>query len=235
MRARILVMMAAAAVLLSSCGINISGNQLLPSKERVRKAYKLDNFDQIETMTAINVVYLKSDTAKSVVLDVPENMEEYVSVEVKNNKLQVSFDGLHNINGNHKTTLYVSGYKVNKFETSSAGNIYVKGAINYDGEVAMVTSSAGNVHVEAPVKAESLFLSASSAGDVKVKSPVTVTALYVNASSAGNIKVHDVTALDVMAQASSAGDIKISGTCRILKTDKSSAGDIDTKDLIVRE
>lgn len=235
MRARILVMMAAAAVLLSSCGINISGNQLLPSKERVRKVYKLDNFDQIETMTAINVVYLKSDTAKSVVLDVPENMEEYVSVEVKNNKLQVSFDGLHNINGNHKTTLYVSGYKVNKFETSSAGNIYIKGAINYGGEVAMVTSSAGNVHVEAPVKAESLFLSASSAGDVKVKSPVTVTVLYVNASSAGNIKVHDVTALDVRAQASSAGDIKISGTCRILKTDKSSAGDIDTKDLIVRE
>lgn len=235
MRARILVMMAAVAVLLNSCGINISGNQLLPSKERVRKAYKLDNFDQIETMTAINVVYLKSDTAKSVVLDVPENMEEYVSVEVKNNKLQVSFDGLHNINGNHKTTLYVSGYKVNKFETSSAGNIYIKGAINYDGEVAMVTSSAGNVHVEAPVKAESLFLSASSAGYVKVKSPVTVMVLYVNASSAGDIKVHDVTAFDVAAQASSAGDIKISGTCRILKTDKSSAGDIDTKDLIVRE
>lgn len=234
MRARILVMMTAVAVLLNSCGINI-GNQLLPSKERVKKAYKLDNFDQIETMTAINVVYLKSDTAKSVVLDVPKNMEEYVSVKVKNNKLKVNFDGLHNINGNHKTTLYVSGYKVNKFETSSAGNIYIKGAINYDGEVAMVTSSAGNVHVEAPVKAESLFLSASSAGYVKVKSPVTVMVLYVNASSAGDIKVHDVTAFDVAAQASSAGDIKISGTCRILKTDKSSAGDIDTKDLIVRE
>lgn len=235
MKAKVLVMMAAVMVLLNSCIRVNGGSTFMPSKERVKKEVKVENFDQIETMTAINVVYTKSDTAKSVVLDVPKNMEEYVSVEVKNNKLEIGFDGLHSINGDHKTTLYVSGYNVNKFETSSAGSIYIKGAIDYDGEVAMITSSAGNVYVEAPVKAESLFLSASSAGDVKVKSPVTVTALYVNASSAGNIKVHDVTALDVRAQASSAGDIKIAGTCRILKTDKSSAGDIDTKDLIVRE
>lgn len=231
MKAKVLVMMAAVMVLLSSCISFNGGSMVMPSKERVKKEIKVDNFDKIETMNAINIVYTKGDTAKSVVLDVPKNMEEYVSVEVSNGKLEISFNGLHNINGDHKTTLYVSGYDVHKFETSSAGNIYIKGAINYDGEVALITSSAGNVHVDAPIKAGALYLSASSAGEIDVEAPVNVTNLYVDASSAGDIDVDNVTAINVTANASSAGDISIEGTCRTLKTDHSSAGDIDTKKL----
>lgn len=234
MKAKILSLAVSAAILLSSCNV-MNGNTVKPSEKRIQKEYtgQLETFDKIETSTAINVVYTQSNEPQKVVLDVPENMVEFVSLKVNNGKLDVSFKGMHSINGNHKTTVYVSGPAINKFETSSAGSIYLKNGVKYDGEVAIESSSAGNVYVEGMVKAKTLYIESSSAGNIKIDG-AEVDLLGADCSSAGNIKVKNIKANTVSAEASSAGDITLEGNCRVLNKEKSSAGDIDTKNLNVQ-
>lgn len=234
MKAKILSLAVSAALMLSSCNV-MNGNVVKPSEKRIQKEYtgQFETFDKIETSTAINVVYTQSNEPQKVVLDVPENMVEFVSLKVNNGKLDVSFKGMHSINGNHKTTVYVSGPAINKFETSSAGSIHLKNGVKYDGEVAIESSSAGNVYVEGMVKAKILYIESSSAGDIKVDG-AEVDLLGVDCSSAGNVKVKNIKANTVSAEASSAGDITLEGNCRVLNKEKSSAGDINTKNLNVQ-
>lgn len=233
MKAKILSLAVSAALMLSSCNV-MNGNTVKPSEKRIQKEYtgQLETFDKIETSTAINVVYTQSNEPQKVVLDVPENMAEFVSLKVNDGKLDVSFKGMHSINGNHKTTVYVSGPAINKFETSSAGSIYLKNGVKYDGEVAIESSSAGSVFVEGLVKAKTLYLESSSAGNIKVDG-AEVDLLGVDSSSAGNIEVKDIKANTVAAEASSTGNITLEGNCRVLNKEKSSAGNIRTKKLNV--
>lgn len=235
MRTGVLTLAVGVAIMLSSCNV-MNGNVIKPSEKHVKKEYtgQLEGFDRIETATAINVVYTQSDEPQKVVLDVPENMAEYVSLKVKDGKLDVSFKGMHSINGNHGTTVYVSGPAIRKFETSSAGNIYLKNGVTYDGEVAIEASSAGGVYVEGPVKAKTLYVESSSAGSIKVDG-AEVDLLGVESSSAGNVKVKNINAVTVAAEASSAGSITLEGNCRTLNKEKSSAGSIHTKNLNLKQ
>lgn len=233
MKARILSFAASVIILLSSCSV-IGGNTINPSKERVPKDYtgQLKPFDKIETETTINVVYTQDEGPQKVVLDVPENMAEYVRLTVKDGKLDISFEKMHSFNGTHRTTLYVSGPAIREFETSSAASIHLKNGVRYDGEVSIETSSAGNVYVDAPIKAKALSIEASSAGNVKIEG-AEVEQLDVESSSAGNIKVNNIKATTVEAEASSAGNITLEGICRRLDKEKSSAGSVNTKNLKV--
>lgn len=231
MKTRFLTIAACTMLALGSCS-TVSSNNVEPSEKRVKKDYtgQLAAFDKIETATAINVVYTQNDEPQRVVLDVPENMAKYVSLKVEDGELEVSFKNLHTVKGNHHTTVYVSGPAIRNFETSSAGNIYLKNGLSYNGEVKIEASSAGNVHVEAPVRAKKLDLESSSAGNIKVNG-VEVDRLEVESSSAGNIKVTGIKAVSVDAEASSAGNVTLEGTCRTFSKEKSSAGNIHAKNL----
>ncbi|MDE6807067.1 MAG: DUF2807 domain-containing protein [Prevotella sp.] len=233
MTKKILSVAAGVALLLSSC--NVVGNNVVnPSKERVKKEYKLESFDKIETATAINVVYTQDEKPQKVTLDVPRNMEEYVSLNVKDGELKVSFKKLNTIAGDHKTTLYVSGPAIRKFQTSSAGNVYIKNGVAYNGDVTIKSSSAGDIYADEPIKAKTLYVKASSAGNIKIAG-AHVDLLGVESSSAGNIKVTDIQAVNVAAEASSAGSITLEGNCRSLEKEASSAGTIHCKKLKIRQ
>lgn len=234
MKAKILSLAVSAALMLSSCNV-MNGNTVKPSEKRIQKEYtgQLETFDKIETSTAINVVYTQSNEPQKVVLDVPENMAEFVSLKVNDGKLDVSFKGMRIINGNHETTVYVSGPAIREFETSSAGSIHLKNGVTYDGEVALESSSAGSVFVEGPVRAKTLYIESSSAGNIKVDG-AEVDLLGIDCSSAGNIEVKNIKANTVAAEASSAGNITLEGNCRVLNKEKSSAGNIRTKKLNVQ-
>ena len=231
MKTRFLTIAACTMLALGSCS-TVSSNNVEPSEKHVKKDYtgQLAAFDKIETATAINVVYTQNDEPQRVVLDVPENMAKYVSLKVEDGELEVSFKNLHTVKGNHHTTVYVSGPAIRNFETSSAGNIYLKNGLSYNGEVKIEASSAGNVRVEAPVRAKKLDVESSSAGNIKVNG-AEVDILEVESSSAGNIKVTGINAVSVDAEASSAGNVTLEGTCRTFSKEKSSAGNIYAKNL----
>lgn len=235
MKARILSFAASVVILLSSCNV-VGGNTVKPSEKRVQRDYtgQLKPFDKIETETTINVVYTQDDGPQKVVLDVPENMAEYVRLEVEDGKLDISFEKMHRFNGTHRTTLYVSGPAICEFETSSAGCIHLKNGVVYDGEVTIETTSAGNVYVDAPVKAKALSIDASSAGNVSVDG-AEVGQLDVECSSAGNIKVTNIKAATVEADASSAGYITLEGVCGRLGKETSSAGSVNTNNLKMQQ
>lgn len=235
MKARILSFAVSVAILMSSCSV-IGGNTIEPSEKRVQKDYtgQLKSFDKIETATTINVVYTQDEGPQKVVLDVPENMAEYVRLTVKDGELDIWFEKIHRFNGTHRTTLYVSGPAIRKFETSSAAAIHLKNGLKYDGEVSIETSSAGNVYVDSPIIAKALSVEASSAGNISING-AEVEKLDVESSSAGNIKVNNIKAVRVEAEASSAGNITLEGVCRMLDREQSSAGGINTKNLKLQQ
>lgn len=234
MTKRMLLMAASVAILLSSCNVVVGNNVIKPSDERVKKEYKLTSFDKIETATAINVVYTQNEEPQKVTLDVPKNMVEYVSLTVNNGELKVSFKNMHTIRGDHKTTLYVSGPAIRKFQTSSAGNIHLKNGVAYNGDMTIKSSSAGGIYADNPIKAKTLYIEASSAGNIKIAGAY-VNMLGVESSSAGNIKVKDIKSSTVAAKASSAGNIILEGKCQVLEKEASSAGNIYSKNLKVQQ
>lgn len=224
MNKTILSIATTAAMLLSGCSV-ITGKSITPSQERIKKEYQLQPFERIEAATGISVVYTQSNGGQEVVLDAPENVAEAVNVEVRGGTLDVSFNNVR-INGDHKTTLYVSSPSVHTFKASSAGSIHLSNGLTYGGEVVVKSSSAGSIHAEQPIKAGSLYAEASSAGSIELNGAETGR-LNIEASSAGGTTVRGIKADAIHANASSAGSITLEGTCKKFDGKASIAGSIN--------
>lgn len=217
---------------LSSCVVVSEG--IVPSKNYETRQVKVDSFDGISTSTTIDVIYTQTSGNQQIEIYAPDNLMEYIKVNVEGGILHVGFQsddhkGL-NIRGKHNTEVRVSAPAVHSFSTSSCGGILLKNGLRTSGLVTMNSSSSGDIE-GGDVVCDELKTSSSSAGDVTL-AKAKCNSLKIEASSAGDVTIKDLMAETVEADASSSGDISIAeGTCDNAVFEASSSGDIEAKDL----
>ena len=216
---------------LTSC--MVSAETIVPSKNYITKKVKVDNFEGISTATSIDVAYTQTSGSQDIEIYAPDNLMEFVKVEVEGGILKVRFhsdkDKGMSISGSHQTEVRVSAPAVHAFHASSSGDIILKNGLQTTGKVSLKSSSSGDIE-GGKVKCDELLVSASSSGDVDLEK-VECTLLEVNASSSGDVEIEGLRAEKVSADASSAGDVILSGVCRTAKFSASSSGDVEAKNL----
>ena len=225
------------AMVLVSCTISVSGNTkdgIVPSKNYITQKVMLDNFDGISASTSIDVIYTQTIGNTDIEIYAPDNLMEYVKVEVDGGMLKIGFEseekgrGL-NIKGKHETEVRVSAPAVHSLRASSSGDIILKNGLQTTGKVSVESSSSGDIK-GGNIVCDALDTEASSSGDIDLDQ-VECTSLMLEASSAGDVSMMALKAEKVYAEASSSGDVSLSGACRVVKLEASSAGEIDADNL----
>ena len=183
------------------------------SKKYETKNITTSEFNAISTSSSVNVIYTQATGEPSVEIYAPDNVIDYISVEVKGKTLVVGMTKNIRIKGQHKKEVHVSAPAVDNLKASSSGDIILKNGLTATGKIGM---------------------KASSSGDIKSNDNISCTTLTLSASSSGNIELKNISCTDLSAQASSSGDIDLSGKCENATYKVSSAGDIKGRNLFVR-
>lgn len=224
-------------MVLESCAISISSDSkdaIVPSKNYITQKVKVDNFEGISTSSSIDVKYTQTNGSTDVEVYAPDNLMEYVKLEVEGGILKIFFHSEKtgkgiSIKGKHDTEVRISAPAIHVLRASSSGDIVLTDGLQYAGEVSMSASSSGDIK-GGNILCEALKTEASSSGDIELET-VECTSLVTEASSAGDISIKSLKAETVSVEASSSGDVSMSGVCRSAKFESSSAGDIEADEL----
>ena len=222
---------------LQSCAITVSSDSkdaIVPSKNYITQKVKVDNFDGISTSSSIDVKYTQTTGSTDVEVYAPDNLMEYVKLEVEGGMLKIFFYSEEtgksiNIKGKHDTEVRIAAPAVHALQASSSGDILLMNGLQCEEEVSLSASSSGDIK-GGNILCKALETEASSSGDIELEN-VECTSLMTEASSAGDISINDVKAETVNVQASSSGDVSMAGVCRSAKFESSSAGDIEADGL----
>lgn len=224
-------------MVLQACAITVSSDSkdaIVPSKNYITQKVKVDNFEGISTSSSIDVKYTQTTGSTDVEIYAPDNLMEYVKLEVEGGMLKIFFYSEEtgksiNIKGKHDTEVRIAAPAVHALQASSSGDILLMNGLQCEEEVSLSASSSGNIK-GGNILCKALETEASSSGDIELEN-MECTSLVTEASSAGDISIGDVKAETVNVEASSSGDVSLSGVCRSAKFESSSAGDIEADEL----
>ena len=224
-------------MVLQACAISVSSDSkdaIVPSKNYITQKVKVEHFEGISTSSSIDVKYTQTTGTTDVEVYAPDNLMEYVKLEVEGGMLKIYFYSEEtgksiNVKGKHDTEVRISAPAVRALRASSAGDIFLMNGLQCEEEVSLEASSAGDIK-GGNILCKALVTEASSSGDIELES-VECTSLVTEASSAGDISINNVKAETVSVEASSSGDVSLAGVCRSAKFESSSAGDIEADEL----
>ena len=224
-------------MVLQACAISVSSDSkdaIVPSKNYITQKVKVEHFEGISTSSSIDVKYTQTNGSTDVEVYAPDNLMEYVKLEVEGGMLKIYFYSEEtgksiNVKGKHDTEVRISAPAIRALRASSAGDILLMNGLQCEEEVSLEASSAGDIK-GGSILCKALETEASSSGDIELEA-VECTSLVSEASSAGDISIGDVKAETVNVEASSSGDVSIAGVCRSAKFESSSAGDIEADEL----
>lgn len=191
---------------------------VIPSLAQQTETRQVGSFSGVSAAEGIDV-YLKKGDKEEVKVVVEGTDPSNIITEVSGSYLKV-----HRKDGRYRpgvdVQVYVTYVSLNKLTASSAGSIFSDESISAR-EIQMSASSAGTIEVA--VEAGTLKVSSSSAADVELKGKVQK--LTAEVSSAGEVDADDLDAVEVEADASSGGSIKVN-VRESLRAEASSAGSI---------
>jgi len=224
-------------MVLQACAISVSSDSkdaIVPSKNYITQKVKVEHFEGISTSSSIDVKYTQTTGTTDVEVYAPDNLMEYVKLEVEGGMLKIYFyseetgKGI-NIKGKHDTEVRISAPAIRALRASSSGDILLMNGLQCEEEVSLEASSAGDIK-GGNILCKALETEASSNGDIELEA-VECTTLVTEASSAGDISINNVKAETVSVEASSSSDVSLAGVCRSAKFESSSAGDIEADEL----
>lgn len=225
------------ALVLSSCVISgwdtgISGNGNV-----VEEVRDVSGFTGVHVSSGIDV-YLSEGDQFEVRVEADENLMEVIETEVRGNMLEVGTDRV-NIRRAKSKKVYVTLPELTALKISSAGDCDGQTPFHCD-DLRLSISSAGDLSLE--VEADRIDIDISSSGDARIAG--NAGELDASLSSAGDLDAWDLEARvvdvsvssagdarvfateEISMSASSAGNIYYRGDAKVLRSSKSSAGDI---------
>ena len=197
----------------------------------------VSGFNGVHVSSGIDV-YLSEGNQFEVRVEADENLLEVIETEVRGNLLEVGTDRV-NIRRAKSKKVYVTLPELKELKISSAGDCDGQ-TLFHCGDLRLSISSAGDLSLE--VEADEIDLDISSSGDARIAGSANV--LDASLSSAGNLDAWDLEAKVVEVSVSSAGDARVfateeismsassagniyyRGDAKVLRSSKSSAGDI---------
>lgn len=214
---------------------SISGNGNVEEENR-----DISGFTGVLVSSGIDVILSEGqDFEVRVVAD--ENLLEVIETTLNGRVLEVGTDRM-NIRNAKSKKVYVTLPELSSLKISSAGDCIGKDVFHCD-HLELGISSAGDLELE--VEAQRIDLNISSSGDAKLAG--SADEFYASLSSAGDLHAFDLVAGKVKVDVSSAGDARVfateeismsassagnihyKGDARVLRSSKSSAGDIVKK------
>lgn len=190
----------------------------IPASAQQTETRQVGAFSGVKAAEGVDV-YLKKGDKEEVKVVVDGTDPSNIITEVSGSYLKI-----HRKDGRYRpgvdAKVYVTYVNINKLSASSAGSIFSEDTIAA-GSMEISASSAGTIEVT--IRASSLSVSSSSAADVELKG--TVRDFSADVSSAGEIDADDLEAMEVEAQASSGGSMKVN-VKESLEANASSAGSI---------
>jgi hypothetical protein len=214
---------------------SISGNGNV-----VKETRDISGFTGVHLSSGIDVLLSEGDEFK-VVVEADENLLEVIETELKGNILEVGTDRV-NIRSAKSKKVHVTLPRLETLKISSAGDCDGQ-TLFHCGNLDLEVSSAGDLLLE--VEADRIDLNISSSGDARLSG--RVGEFNVSLSSAGDLYAFDLEAdvvdvdvssagdarvnarKEISMNVSSAGDIYYTGDAEVLRSSKSSAGDIIRK------
>jgi len=204
-------------VLLVSCNFDmnfgVKGNGNVTTTDRVLNG----DFNAIEVSRGLDVYLTQSET-ESIRVQADENLQDIITVEIKNGVLNISTE--ENISSAASKKVMVNFKNIDKISTSSGSDVMSTNTIITD-ELKIYTSSGSDVEIE--VEVENLICESSSGSDIKLSG--TTNTFRAEASSGSDIKAAKLKAIKTKADANSGADITVN-TSKELTASANSGGDI---------
>jgi len=191
---------------------------IIPAAAQQTETRQVGAFSGVKAAEGVDV-YLKKGDKEEVRVVVEGTDPSNIITEISGSYLKI-----HRKDGRYRpgvhAKVYVTYVNINKLSASSAGSIFSEDTI-VAGSMEISASSAGTIEVA--LRASSLNVSSSSAADIELKG--TVRNFNADVSSAGEIDADELEAVEVEAQASSGGTMKVN-VKESLQANASSAGSI---------
>jgi hypothetical protein len=241
MKKTALLLLSILATGLTSCVIDGWDNHITGNGNVEEETRDISGFTGVHISSGIDV-FLSEGKDFEVRVEADENLLEVIETELKGEMLVVGTDHV-NIRKARSKKVHVTLPELESLKISSAGDCEGQTPFHC-GDLRLGISSAGDLTLE--VEADRIDLDISSSGDARIAGKASVfdvslssagdlhafdlvaEKVSVNVSSAGDARVHATE--EISMSASSAGNIYYRGDAKVVRSSKSSAGNIIRKD-----
>ncbi|SRX55028.1 head GIN domain-containing protein [Aequorivita sp. CIP111184] len=207
-----------AAILLSSCNLNIitgeNGNGNVVTQER----NVIENFTEVKGSAGLDV-YLTQGDENKIVVEADENLQQYIETDVENGRLHITTS--ENIGRSKAKKVYVTYKEINTVEASSGADVTGNSVIKSE-NISLKSSSGADLKVE--VFTKNLTAKTSSGADLEVSGKAS--SLIADASSGSELNARDLLVISCNAEASSGAEVTVNVKDN-LETKVSSGGDVN--------
>jgi len=241
MKRTVLILWVILSISSVSCVIGGWDNYITGNGKVVEETRDISGFTGVHLSSGIDVLLSEGEEFQ-VVVEADENLLEVIETELDGDMLVVGTDHV-NIRKARSKKVHVTMPELESLRISSAGDCDGQTPFHC-GDLKLSVSSAGDLSME--VEAERIKLDISSSGDARLSGStgdfdvslssagdlyafdLVADVVNVNVSSAGDARVHATK--EISMNASSAGNIHYKGDARVVRSSKSSAGDINKVD-----
>ncbi|MEQ1677997.1 MAG: head GIN domain-containing protein [Chitinophagaceae bacterium] len=207
---------------LNSCsfmgGKRIRGNGIIKTETRSAGTY-----NGVDVSGALDV-YVKQDSAYSVLIETDANLLEYIVVENSNGILKIHQREGTNLKSTRSIKVYVGGPSLKRFEASGACDIVSENVITSSEPVSINLSGASSANME--LKAPKVGADLSGAGTVTLKGETKE--FRVDGSGSSNINCFELMSETTEVGLSGAGDAEVFASVK-LDVHVSGAADVKYK------
>ncbi|NOY49475.1 MAG: DUF2807 domain-containing protein [Chlorobi bacterium] len=165
--------------------------------EITKSKIQLEEFDAVEAGGAQELVLLNGDTYTAVI-ETNENLQQYISYEIKNKKLRFKYNKIKNYD---KMKFYITAPVFHEISISGASELKTPDGIKGD-HLKVFTSGASEADLE--IQYTNLVSQSSGASELKISG--NVSSHIASASGASEIKAGDLKTTSTVISASGASE-----------------------------
>ena len=165
-------------------GIKGSGNV-------VRQERTVPAFDRIEAGSAFKV-FIKQGSPQSLVIEIDDNVQEYVETTVSGGKLKIGFKSMSQINDVHTMAAHITVPNLTGIEAHGACNVTLETPFNVNGNTQI--DLGGAAKLSGKQFASSGTLSVELGGASKMELAMSATAVKVDMGGAAKLSCEKLTA-----------------------------------------
>lgn len=213
-----LIVISITALLLGSCNININNGEKGNGNVVTQERNLAEDFTEIRGSAGLDV-YLTQGNENKIVVEADENLQQYITTDIKNGKLHITTSS--NIGRSKAKKVYVTFKQLNNIEASSGADVIGNSVIKSK-NLSLRSSSGADLTVE--VFSQELVIKSSSGSEVAVSGKSSI--LKADASSGSEIDAEDLYVASCNAEASSGAEITVNVKDK-LETNASSGGNIN--------
>lgn len=191
-----------AALLLASASVQAQSKKVEGNGNITKQSRTAESFTGV-TVAGSMVVKVKSG-AQSVQVEADDNLQEYITTEVKNGNLRIGTKNGYNIKTKQTITVYVSLETISSATVAGSGTIKGEGALKAADKFEVTIAGSGNCQLD--VTAAKTGATISGSGSISLAG--STDKLDVNIAGSGNYKGFDMKSAQTDVAISGSGNVE---------------------------